>query len=44
MSLVTGDFRAVLLSDWEVTGQVVIQQDYPLPCTILEPHAGVHTR
>jgi hypothetical protein len=35
MELVTGDFRAVLMSDWEVTGQVCVQQDYPLPLTVL---------
>lgn len=35
MPLETGDFRAVLMSDWEVTGQVCIQQDYPLPLTVL---------
>jgi hypothetical protein len=35
MALVTGDFREPLFSDWEVTGQVCVQQDYPLPLTIL---------
>jgi hypothetical protein len=33
--LVTGDFREVLHSDWETTGQLCVQQDYPLPLTVL---------
>jgi len=33
--LVTGDFREVLFSDWETNGQLCVQQDYPLPLTVL---------
>lgn len=35
MPLVTGDFREVLFSDWETNGQLCVQQDYPLPLTVL---------
>jgi hypothetical protein len=35
MPLVTGDFREALFSDWETTGQLCVQQDYPLPLTVL---------
>lgn len=35
MPLVSGDFRVNLFSDWETTGQLTVQQDYPLPLTVL---------
>lgn len=33
--LTTGDERIVLGSQWDTTGSICIQQDNPLPCTIL---------
>jgi hypothetical protein len=31
----TGDIRLILYSDWTTLGQVCIQQDYPLPASVL---------
>lgn len=33
--LFQGDFRENLLSDWNVQGQICLQQDYPLPSSVL---------
>ncbi len=35
LPLFTGDERLTLPARWDQRGQVAIQQDYPLPCTVL---------
>lgn len=44
ISLITGDESIVVDPRWEVTGQICLQQDYPLPASILglvpEIHVG----
>jgi hypothetical protein len=35
LPLLTGQFEVILDPAWTVEGRVCIQQDYPLPCTIL---------
>ena len=35
IDLITGDERVVMDSLWKTPGQIVVQQDDPLPCTVL---------
>lgn len=35
IALTTGDERVVVNPKWETTGQICVQQDYPLPATVL---------
>lgn len=35
MELVTGDLRLPVPTDWRTEGQICVQQDYPLPATVL---------
>lgn len=41
LELFTGDAFSVIFADWDVKGEVCIQQDYPLPASILGVIPGV---
>jgi hypothetical protein len=35
IKLFTGDQRVIISPSWNLTGQICVQQDYPLPVTVL---------